>query len=66
MVGPTISSRTSLSENISDSRGLASTAEFLPPHERLVQLEGENFRLRRLVTELLIRNQQLRELFLNS
>jgi hypothetical protein len=31
------------------------------PHSRLVELQAENARLQRIVTELLIRNQQLRE-----
>jgi hypothetical protein len=31
------------------------------PHLRLMELQAENARLQQLVTELLIRNQQLRE-----
>jgi hypothetical protein len=30
-------------------------------HSRLIELQAENTRLRQIVTELLIRNQQLRE-----
>jgi hypothetical protein len=33
------------------------------PHHRLIELEIENFRLQRLVAELLIKNQQLRGSF---
>jgi hypothetical protein len=31
------------------------------PRSRLIELQAENARLQRIVTELLIRNQQLRE-----
>lgn len=51
----------SANENMTMDQKMTSPVDLLSLHERVVQLDVENSRLKRLVTELLIRNQQLRE-----